>query len=178
MRAIPRELANLPEVKWGLRGLAALLGLFLLVLPGVLSDGNTNLAAAVFIYAIIAVSLVMLTGWAGEISLGQMAFVGIGACASRSRRSLLRAESPRSPDRPVSQRSTSATGADSARDRCPTMLGSMSPDLVPITSPSSGVSPIDVSIERPFSIAAAEQPLPRCKATIVARDVGRPVKAQ
>ena len=79
VRAIPRELAQLPEVKWGIRGLAAVLGLFLLVLPGILSDGNTNLAAAVFIYAIIAVSLVMLTGWAGEISLGQMAFVGIGA---------------------------------------------------------------------------------------------------
>src|SRR4051812_4196043 len=60
VRAIPRELANLPEVKWGIRGMAAVLGAILLALPLVLSDGNTNLAAAVFIYAIIAVSLVML----------------------------------------------------------------------------------------------------------------------
>ncbi len=34
------------------------------------------------IYAIIAVSLVLLTGWAGEISLGQVAFVAIGSAAA------------------------------------------------------------------------------------------------
>lgn len=31
------------------------------------------------IYAIVGVSIVMLTGWAGQLSLGQMAFVGVGA---------------------------------------------------------------------------------------------------
>src|SRR5207302_8417199 len=31
------------------------------------------------LYGIIAVSLVVLTGWAGQISLGQFAFVGVGA---------------------------------------------------------------------------------------------------
>jgi ABC-type branched-subunit amino acid transport system ATPase component/ABC-type branched-subunit amino acid transport system permease subunit len=36
------------------------------------------------IYAVIALSLVVLTGWAGEISLGQMAFVGIGAAVGGS----------------------------------------------------------------------------------------------
>ena len=29
--------------------------------------------------AMIGVSLVVLTGWAGQVSLGQVAFVGIGA---------------------------------------------------------------------------------------------------
>ena len=43
---------------------------------------DTNLAAAVAIYSIIAMSLVLLTGWAGEISLGQVAFVAIGAAAA------------------------------------------------------------------------------------------------
>ena len=38
----------------------------------------------------------------------------------------------------------------------------MSPERVPITSPSSGVKPIEVSIESPPRIAHAEQPLPRC----------------
>ncbi|HVF75745.1 MAG TPA: branched-chain amino acid ABC transporter permease/ATP-binding protein [Acidimicrobiales bacterium] len=38
--------------------------------------GTANLAA---IYAIIAVSLVLLTGWVGQISLGHAALVGIGA---------------------------------------------------------------------------------------------------
>ena len=36
------------------------------------------------IYAVIALSLVVLTGWAGEISLGQMAFVAIGAAVGGS----------------------------------------------------------------------------------------------
>src|SRR5439155_1110588 len=33
-------------------------------------------------YGIIAISLVVLTGWAGQISLGQFAFVGIGAAVT------------------------------------------------------------------------------------------------
>ena len=36
------------------------------------------------IYAVIALSLVVLTGWGGEISLGQMAFVAIGAAVGGS----------------------------------------------------------------------------------------------
>jgi ABC-type branched-subunit amino acid transport system ATPase component/ABC-type branched-subunit amino acid transport system permease subunit len=47
-----------------------------------LSEKDTNLAAAVLIYAMIAISLVLLTGWAGEISLGQIAFVAIGSAAA------------------------------------------------------------------------------------------------
>jgi branched-chain amino acid transport system permease protein len=38
-----------------------------------------NFAGIVVIFGIIAVSLVVLTGWAGQVSLGQMAFVGMGA---------------------------------------------------------------------------------------------------
>ena len=33
------------------------------------------------IYGMVAISLVVLTGWAGQISLGQFAFVGVGAAA-------------------------------------------------------------------------------------------------
>ena len=50
--------------------------------PAFLDERYTNLAAAVVIYSIIAVSLVLLTGWAGEISLGQVAFVAIGSAAA------------------------------------------------------------------------------------------------
>ena len=80
--AHPRELMRLPEVKWTLRGLRVLFVVFLFALPFMLSEKDTNLAAAVAIYAIIAISLVILTGWAGEISLGQVAFVAIGAAAA------------------------------------------------------------------------------------------------
>src|SRR5207344_2089944 len=71
-----------PEVKWTLRGLRLLFVGFLIYLPFLLSEKDTNLAAAVMIYAIVAISLVILTGWAGEISLGQVAFVAIGSAAA------------------------------------------------------------------------------------------------
>lgn len=38
--------------------------------------GSANLAAA---YALVAISIVMLTGWVGQISLGHAALVGVGA---------------------------------------------------------------------------------------------------
>jgi branched-chain amino acid transport system permease protein len=82
IRPIPRELMRLPEVKWTLRGLRVLFVGFLIYLPFLLSEKDTNLAAAVMIYAIVAISLVLLTGWAGEISLGQVAFVAIGSAAA------------------------------------------------------------------------------------------------
>ena len=47
------------------------------------------------------------------------------------------------------------------RARWNSTAGSMSPERVPMTSPSSGVSPIDVSTERPPSIAVTDAPLPR-----------------
>jgi hypothetical protein len=55
------------------------------------------------------------------------------------------------------------------------MAGSRSPDRVPITSPSSGVNPIEVSTESPLSIAQAEQPLPRCSAMTRVSSRERPV---
>jgi ABC-type branched-subunit amino acid transport system ATPase component/ABC-type branched-subunit amino acid transport system permease subunit len=82
VRPVPRELAQLPEVRWVFRGLKVLLVVALFILPAMLDERYTNLAAAVLIYAIIAVSLVLLTGWAGEISLGQVAFVAIGSAAA------------------------------------------------------------------------------------------------
>ena len=79
VRPIPRELRSLPEVRWAVRGLQALFVLALVALPAVLSEGRVNLAAVVVIFAMVGVSLVILTGWAGQVSLGQVGFVGIGA---------------------------------------------------------------------------------------------------
>jgi ABC-type branched-subunit amino acid transport system ATPase component/ABC-type branched-subunit amino acid transport system permease subunit len=83
-RPVPRELARLPEVRWTGVGLVALVAVALLVLPALLSESRTNLTAVALIYAVIALSLVVLTGWAGEVSLGQMAFVAIGAAVGGS----------------------------------------------------------------------------------------------
>jgi branched-chain amino acid transport system permease protein len=79
VRGIPTELAGVPEVLWARRGLMLAVIALALGLPVVLPESRVNLAAVVLIFGILAVSLVVLTGWAGQISLGQVAFLGIGA---------------------------------------------------------------------------------------------------
>jgi ABC-type branched-subunit amino acid transport system ATPase component/ABC-type branched-subunit amino acid transport system permease subunit len=75
---VPRELAALPEVRIAARALWWVLGAVVVLLPLVLDDGKTSLAALVFVYALLGLSVVVLTGWAGQVSLGQAAFFGIG----------------------------------------------------------------------------------------------------
>jgi branched-chain amino acid transport system permease protein len=78
-RKIPRELARLPEVR-AVRALLWLaLGVFLLTLPAWLSTSRLHLATIIVLFGIVAASLVVLTGWAGQVGLGHMAFVGVGA---------------------------------------------------------------------------------------------------
>ncbi len=79
VRPIPRELRGLPEVRAGIWGLVALVLVVLLALPAVLTESKINLVAAILIFGIVGLSLVVLTGWSGQVSLGQMAFVGVGA---------------------------------------------------------------------------------------------------
>jgi branched-chain amino acid transport system permease protein len=79
VRPIPRELVRLKEVRlgrWGLRGLAAAV---VMTMPFFLSASQTNLVSVILIYAMVGVSLVVLTGWSGNVSLGQWAIVGVGA---------------------------------------------------------------------------------------------------
>jgi len=59
-----------------------------------------------------------------------------------------------------------------------TINGSMSPERVPITKPSSGVSPIEVSIESPARIAAIEQPLPKCNVMMLVASRAIPRKVR
>ena len=66
-------------MRWALIvfGIAAVIGA-----PFVLNVDYVIKASAIFAFSIIGLSLVVLTGWAGQISLGQMAIVGIGAAVS------------------------------------------------------------------------------------------------
>jgi branched-chain amino acid transport system permease protein len=63
------------------RGLAVGLGGFVLALlvPMAFPGPNLDFLTQGFIYAVIALTLVVLTGWAGQISLAQFSFVGVGA---------------------------------------------------------------------------------------------------
>jgi ABC-type branched-subunit amino acid transport system permease subunit len=49
------------------------------ILPLILNVGNNYLFSQVCIYAVIALSLTILTGWAGQVSLGQFGLVAVGA---------------------------------------------------------------------------------------------------
>lgn len=81
--AIPTELRSLPEVVWGRRALIGLAGAIAVGLPFVLTVSQISLVGTIAItYAVVGVSLVILTGWAGQLSLGQFAIAGVGAVAT------------------------------------------------------------------------------------------------
>jgi ABC-type branched-subunit amino acid transport system ATPase component/ABC-type branched-subunit amino acid transport system permease subunit len=83
-RAIPTELRGLPEVRRARLALA-LAGVALAVgAPLVVGSANTDFLSLILCYGIVGVSLVVLSGWAGQISLGQFAFAGIGAATAGS----------------------------------------------------------------------------------------------
>ncbi len=73
-----------------------------------------------------------------------------------------RLERPSSPDWRLSRSSMSSGLKPFWRARNSGKDGSTLPDRVPMTSPSSGVNPIDVSIGDPSRLAVAEHPLPSC----------------
>jgi len=82
VRPVPAELAGLPSVRVGRRALGLAVLAFALGLPHLLTPAHTQLAALILIYGIVACSLVVLTGWAGHISLGQVAFMGFGGATT------------------------------------------------------------------------------------------------
>ena len=83
-RPIPKELARVPVLLWSRRVLIALGILAVGVLPWVLPVGRTVLLGVILINAIAVLSLVVLTGWAGQVSLGQFALVAVGAVVGAS----------------------------------------------------------------------------------------------
>jgi ABC-type branched-subunit amino acid transport system ATPase component/ABC-type branched-subunit amino acid transport system permease subunit len=78
--AIPERFRQVWWVKrlGAMTGSAALIGA--LALPLVFSSASRNfLFTHVVIFALIGLSVTILSGWAGQLSLGQFAFVGLGA---------------------------------------------------------------------------------------------------
>lgn len=82
VRPIPAELARLREVRIGRPLLVGAFGLAVVLLPAHIGDARQNLTSLIAIFALVGVSLVVLTGWAGQVSLGQFALVAIGACTA------------------------------------------------------------------------------------------------
>ncbi|HEY1832139.1 MAG TPA: MFS transporter [Acidimicrobiales bacterium] len=75
---IPTVLKKLPEVvaaKWVVGvGLAVLA----LILPALLQPGRLDEVSVALVFGMVALSLVVLSGWGGVVSLGQVAIVGVG----------------------------------------------------------------------------------------------------
>ncbi len=79
LKPTPIELRDLPEVKWARRAILVVVLLAFVFVPMSWSASNLYLASIAIVWALAAVSIVILTGWGGHISLGQFAIVGVGA---------------------------------------------------------------------------------------------------
>jgi len=83
VRPVPAAL----ERVWWVRGLPATAGLVVVLIafaPLVVFDlpSQQHAWTRVLVYALVALSLTVLTGWAGQLSLGQFAFVGLGGMST------------------------------------------------------------------------------------------------
>jgi ABC-type branched-subunit amino acid transport system ATPase component/ABC-type branched-subunit amino acid transport system permease subunit len=82
-RPIPERLRGI----WWVRningiGLALLFGALAMVPVFVTTSGGISVWTRIVLFAMVALSLSILTGWAGQLSLGQFAFVGVGALST------------------------------------------------------------------------------------------------
>jgi branched-chain amino acid transport system permease protein len=77
-RPIPRELVKLPAVR-ATRGVLLTIGLVTVVtFPLLASTGSTVLGSVITLSGIMALSVLVLTGWGGQASLGQSGIAGVG----------------------------------------------------------------------------------------------------
>lgn len=79
LRPIPQELRNHPVVRRWIRVTTTVVAVLVLGLPWVLTPSQTTQSVFVVLYAIVGLSLLILTGWAGQISLGHMGLAAVGA---------------------------------------------------------------------------------------------------
>lgn len=79
LRPIPREMLKLNPVRVTRAVIALAFIALVLVYPFVTGTGQIFLGAVIALNAIVGLSLVVLTGWSGQVSLGQFGYVAIGA---------------------------------------------------------------------------------------------------
>jgi branched-chain amino acid transport system permease protein len=76
---LSRAVSQLPRVRVARGALGAVVALATLAAPFAVSAGQLGKLTLIPLTAIVALSLVVLTGWGGQVSLGQFAFAGVGA---------------------------------------------------------------------------------------------------
>ena len=77
-RPVPNELRGLPAVRIARWGLALVVLAFVIAWPFLFSTAFTSLGGVILLHAIVALSIVVLTGWAGQVSLGQFGLAAVG----------------------------------------------------------------------------------------------------
>ena len=82
IRPIPTELRREPAVVATQVTLASLVLAAVVAVPVFLPANRVSQIATMGIYGMIGIGLVMLTGWAGQVSLGQMAVAGVAGAVA------------------------------------------------------------------------------------------------
>ena len=78
VRPLPPDVAGHPRWRTAVLASRAGLAVALVALPFVLTSASTFFAASVALVAVVVVSATVLTGWAGQLSIGQWALAGVG----------------------------------------------------------------------------------------------------
>jgi branched-chain amino acid transport system permease protein len=82
VRPVPARLAATVGARLARWGTLAGVAVVALALPAVLRTDQQFKAAAMLVYAVLGLSLVLLSGWGGIVSLGQIAFFATGAAVT------------------------------------------------------------------------------------------------
>lgn len=82
VRPLPAVLRSMPLVGAGWRVGAIGLAVIAVVVPAGFGFARLNFLTTLVIYGILAISLVVLSGWSGQLSLGQFALAGIGGASA------------------------------------------------------------------------------------------------
>jgi len=83
-RPIPKELSGVTGLRVARNAAIAVAAIGLVLYPFLVGTSYVNLGTVTVISAIVALSLVILTGWSGQVSLGQYGFVAVGAVVGGS----------------------------------------------------------------------------------------------
>ncbi|UGQ11032.1 ATP-binding cassette domain-containing protein [Yinghuangia sp. ASG 101] len=93
VKPVPERLRGVWWVRHMERASLLFLGLIAVIVPLIVTQPSRHLLYTVILgYAICAASVTILTGWAGQLSLGQMAFAGLGALTAAALNRGLRLE--------------------------------------------------------------------------------------
>jgi ABC-type branched-subunit amino acid transport system ATPase component/ABC-type branched-subunit amino acid transport system permease subunit len=75
---VPDKLRSAPGVHGLLRGSSILVGLVLVGYPLVTTPRQLSLGVSIVAYMVLGLSLLVISGWAGQVSLGQLALAAVG----------------------------------------------------------------------------------------------------